>query len=244
MISRFYDINHDIDHDIDHDIIANIPATSDGKSHSFEYGIMKYFNMSISPFTGELGRWEERAEVLKSWMACALRQAPVWRRQRVQDWRWRPMVVGRRRDEVWRFLVVRRWRCRATRWRRNPRAAPRAAGAVGSPWRRRRGAWSRNPCCMPSGPSWSLKWNRPPARRGVMSGNAWYSSRVQKWHVNVRTEKIEELLLAQMHPVLEHSSFSLFVAIRLLELPTSTSPAKRSWYSTTICHFPRRGAWN
>jgi hypothetical protein len=33
----------------------------------------------------------------------------------------------------------------------------------------------------------------------------------------VRTKEIEELLLAQMHPVLEHSSFSLGVRIRLLE---------------------------
>jgi hypothetical protein len=33
----------------------------------------------------------------------------------------------------------------------------------------------------------------------------------------VSTEKIEELLLAQMHPVLEHNSFCLDVRIRLLE---------------------------
>jgi hypothetical protein len=37
------------------------------------------------------------------------------------------------------------------------------------------------------------------------------------WHANVRTEKIEELLLAQMHPVLEHIGFCLVVRIRLLE---------------------------
>ena len=33
----------------------------------------------------------------------------------------------------------------------------------------------------------------------------------------MRTEKIEELLLAQMHPVLEHSSFCLGIRICLLE---------------------------
>ncbi len=33
----------------------------------------------------------------------------------------------------------------------------------------------------------------------------------------MRTEEIEELLLAQMHPVLEHCSFCLGVRIRLLE---------------------------
>jgi hypothetical protein len=37
------DIDHDIDHDIDYDIIANPPAMSDGKSHSFGYGISKRF---------------------------------------------------------------------------------------------------------------------------------------------------------------------------------------------------------
>ncbi len=41
---------------------------------------------------------------------------------------------------------------------------------------------------------------------------------MQKWYANVRTKKFEEVLLAQMHPVLEHSSFSLvFTMIRLLE---------------------------
>ena len=34
---------------------------------------------------------------------------------------------------------------------------------------------------------------------------------------NVLTEKIEELLLAWMHPVLEHRSFSLDVRIRVLK---------------------------
>jgi hypothetical protein len=34
---------------------------------------------------------------------------------------------------------------------------------------------------------------------------------------NVRTEEIEELLLARMHPVLEHSSFCIVSRIRLLE---------------------------
>ncbi len=38
------------------DIIANPPAMSDGKSHSFGYGIMKDFNVSIPSCTGELGR--------------------------------------------------------------------------------------------------------------------------------------------------------------------------------------------
>jgi hypothetical protein len=37
------------------------------------------------------------------------------------------------------------------------------------------------------------------------------------WHGDLRTEKIEELLLSRMHPVLEHRSFSLVVRIRLLE---------------------------
>ncbi len=40
---------------------------------------------------------------------------------------------------------------------------------------------------------------------------------VPKWHANVRTEEIEELLLARMHPVLEHSSFCIVFRIRLLE---------------------------
>jgi hypothetical protein len=53
--------------------------------------------------------------------------------------------------------------------------------------------------------------------KGILIGNAWYSSRVQKWHANVRTETIEKLLLAQMHPVLEHRSFSLVVTICLHE---------------------------
>ena len=51
----------------------------------------------------------------------------------------------------------------------------------------------------------------------ILIGNAWYSSRVQMWHANVRTETIEKLLLAQMHPVLEHRSFSLVVTICLHE---------------------------
>jgi hypothetical protein len=38
-----------------------------------------------------------------------------------------------------------------------------------------------------------------------------------KWHAHVRTEEIEELLLARMHPVLEHISISLGVKIGLLE---------------------------
>ena len=37
------------------------------------------------------------------------------------------------------------------------------------------------------------------------------------WHGNVRTQKIEELLLARMHPVLEHRSFSVVGRIRFLE---------------------------
>jgi hypothetical protein len=39
------------------------------------------------------------------------------------------------------------------------------------------------------------------------------------WHGNVCSEKIqiEELFVARMYPVLEHSSFSLVVRIRLLE---------------------------
>ena len=58
MISQVYDIDHDIDYDIDHDIIANPPAMSDGKSHSFGYEIMKEsrFNVSIPSCLGELGR--------------------------------------------------------------------------------------------------------------------------------------------------------------------------------------------
>ena len=51
-----HDDDHDIDHDIDYDIIANPPAMSDGKSHSFGYGIMKDFNVSIPSCLGELGR--------------------------------------------------------------------------------------------------------------------------------------------------------------------------------------------
>jgi hypothetical protein len=53
--------------------------------------------------------------------------------------------------------------------------------------------------------------------KGILIGNAWYSSRVQTWHAYVRTKKIEKLLLAQMHPVLEHRSFSLVVTICLHE---------------------------
>jgi hypothetical protein len=37
------------------------------------------------------------------------------------------------------------------------------------------------------------------------------------WHSNLHSQKTKELLLAQMHPVLEHCSFSLAVTIRLLE---------------------------
>ncbi len=40
---------------------------------------------------------------------------------------------------------------------------------------------------------------------------------VSKWHANVRTKEIEELLLALMHPVLEHSSFCIVFRIRFLE---------------------------
>ena len=43
-------------HDNDYDIIANPPAMSDGESHSFGYGIMKDFYVSIPSCTGELGR--------------------------------------------------------------------------------------------------------------------------------------------------------------------------------------------
>jgi hypothetical protein len=50
-----HDDDHNVDHDIDYDIIANPPAMSDGKSHSFGYGIMKGINVSISSCTGELG---------------------------------------------------------------------------------------------------------------------------------------------------------------------------------------------
>jgi hypothetical protein len=57
---------------------ANLPAMSDGKSHSFGYGVMTDFNVSIPSCTGKLGRLEERAEVWKSWMACALRHARGW----------------------------------------------------------------------------------------------------------------------------------------------------------------------
>ena len=37
------------------------------------------------------------------------------------------------------------------------------------------------------------------------------------WHGNVPTQKIKELLLARMHPVLEHRSFSVVVRISFLE---------------------------
>ena len=40
---------------------------------------------------------------------------------------------------------------------------------------------------------------------------------VSKWHAHVRTEEIEELLLARMRPVLEHSSFCVCFRIEPLE---------------------------
>jgi hypothetical protein len=39
----------------------------------------------------------------------------------------------------------------------------------------------------------------------------------KQWHENVRTEEIQELFPARMHPILEHCSFSLGFRIRLLE---------------------------
>ena len=59
---------------------------SDGKAHNFGYEVTNDFNVSIPFCAGELDRaWqrrgaelsrgEERTEVLKSWMACALRPA-------------------------------------------------------------------------------------------------------------------------------------------------------------------------
>jgi hypothetical protein len=56
-----------------------------------------------------------------------------------------------------------------------------------------------------------LKWNKPPA---ISAENAMNEFELEKtgdghgrWRA-VRAEKIEELLLAWMHPVLKHSGFS------------------------------------
>jgi hypothetical protein len=66
------------------------------------------------------------------------------------------------------------------------------------------------------------------------------------WHANVHTEKIQELLLAQMHPVLEHSSFSLNVTIRLLEqnLGIVIAYQPRAAVKRFNDNMPFSGSWN
>jgi hypothetical protein len=64
----------------------------------------------------------------------------------------------------------------------------------------------------------------------------------------VRTKTIEEILLAQMHPVLEHSSFCLVFRIRLLEqnlgvvIAYQPSPAVRGPDSTTNLELINEGS--
>ncbi len=63
---------------------------SDGKSHSFGYGIMENFKVNIPSW-----HWlaEEWAEVLKSWMVCALLPALRWQRLQVHGWQRRLAVA-------------------------------------------------------------------------------------------------------------------------------------------------------